>query len=104
MAVVVVFLLAGGVWSRADWEVRNTRLVETTFATSELVGELRVLQVTDFHNVPRPAQVDQIVELARGADPDLIALTGELVNTSNAALDPVERLVAGVGALLGTVV
>ena len=69
LAVVVVFLLAGGVWFRADWEVRNTRLVETTFATSELVGELRVLQVTDFHNVPRPAQVDQIVEVARGADP-----------------------------------
>ena len=91
----MVFLLAGGVWFRADWEVRNTRLVETTFATSELVGELRVLQVTDFHNVPRPAQVDQIVEVARGADPDLIALTGDLVNTRNDELVPVERLVAG---------
>lgn len=99
LAVVVVFLLAGGVWFRADWEVRNTRLVETTFATSELVGELRVLQVTDFHNVPRPAQVDQIVEVARGADPDLIALTGDLVNTSNDALDPVERLVAGLATI-----
>ena len=95
----MVFLLAGGVWFRADWEVRNTRLVETTFATSELVGELRVLQVTDFHNVPRPAQVDQIVEVARGADPDLIALTGDLVNTSNDALDPVERLVAGLATI-----
>lgn len=55
--------------------------------------------MTDFHNVPRPAQVDQIVEVARGADPDLIALTGDLVNTSNDALDPVERLVAGLATI-----
>ena len=99
LAVVALSLVTVGAWVRADWEVRNTRLVETTLITSELAAELRVVQVTDFHNVPRPAQVDQVVELVRGAEPDLIALTGDLVNTSNDALDPVERLVAGLATI-----
>jgi predicted MPP superfamily phosphohydrolase len=101
-AGVVALLLVGlavGVLARAVWEVRNTWLVETTFSTDEVAAELRVVQVTDFHNLPRPAQVDQVVELVRGAEPDLIALTGDLVNTSNDALDPVERLVSGLATI-----
>ncbi len=95
--IVAVFLAAlllmVATVARANWEVRNTQLVETTFVTDELAGELRVVQITDFHNLPRPSQVAQIVELVRGAQPDLIALTGDFVNTSSDDLGPVEQLV-----------
>ncbi|MBK7820547.1 MAG: metallophosphoesterase [Tessaracoccus sp.] len=101
--IVAVFLaallLTVATVARANWEVRNTQLVETTFVTDELVGELRVVQITDFHSLPRPSQVDQIVELVRGAEPDLIALTGDFVNTSRDDLEPVEHLVSGLATI-----
>ena len=95
----MVALLGAGALARATWEVRNTRLNETRFATDELTSELRVVQVTDFHSLARPAQVRDIVELVRAADPDLIAITGDLVNTSNRTLDPARRLLEGLAGI-----
>ncbi|NHB83794.1 hypothetical protein G7085_01325 [Tessaracoccus sp. HDW20] len=67
--LTVLALLGGGALVRGTWEVRNTRLNEARFVTDELVSELRVVQVTDFHNIARPAQVRDIVELVRGPSP-----------------------------------
>lgn len=99
--VVAGCLLTLGVAAllRGTWEVEHTRLNETTFATGELVGELRVAQVTDFHNIPRPGQVRHIVELVRATDPHVIALTGDLINTSNESLEPVAGLLEGLAGI-----
>lgn len=97
--VAVLLVLAGVTLTRGVWEVHNTTTTETTFSTSELAAELRVVQLTDFHNIGRPAQVRDIVEQVRAAEPDLIALTGDLLNTSNRTLDPVRRLLAGLAEL-----
>ncbi|MFT3889821.1 MAG: metallophosphoesterase [Arachnia sp.] len=97
--LALLLALAGVAYARASWEVRNTVLNETAFATDELVGELRVVQLTDFHNIPRPEQIDQIVELVRGARPDLIALTGDMVNSPSDALDPVDHLLSGLAEI-----
>jgi len=43
---------------------------------------LRILQLTDIHDLPRQRQLDSIVELASGAHPDLIAVTGDLANVT----------------------
>lgn len=99
LALVIAFALGAATLARADWEVHNTFLNETTHRTDELASELRVVQVTDFHNIPRPAQVRDIVELVRGADPDLIAITGDLINTDNRTLDPVRRLLEGLSGI-----
>ncbi|SHI65771.1 hypothetical protein SAMN02745244_00777 [Tessaracoccus bendigoensis DSM 12906] len=98
MATAVLLVGVLTVW-RATWEVRHTKLNETTYASAELSGELRVLQITDFHNLPRAGQVDSIVDLARGAEPDLIALTGDLINTHNETLDPVRQLLDGLARI-----
>lgn len=96
---LVVIVLVAGVLARGTWETRNTRLVETVFATDELASELRVVQLSDFHNITRPAQVRDIIELVRGADPDLIAITGDLLNTHNRTVDPVRRLLQGLAEI-----
>ena len=101
VAATLGILLALGlaVLARGTWEVRTTRLNETHFVTDELTAELRVVQVTDFHNIPRTTQVRDIVELVRAAEPDLIAITGDLVNTHNRTLDPARRLLAGLAGI-----
>ncbi|HHT12692.1 MAG TPA: hypothetical protein GX013_05950 [Propionibacterium sp.] len=95
--VLVLLLVAGGAafHVRGTWEVGHTKLVETVHVTPELTDEFRVLQVSDFHSLPRPEQVDQVVEIAVAARADLIALTGDLINTHNEDLSSVERLIAG---------
>lgn len=97
VVVLVVLLAAAGavVHFRGTWEVASTRLVETTHVTEELTDELRVLQISDFHSLPRAEQIDDVVALAKGARADLIALTGDLLNTHNRDLTSVERLLAG---------
>lgn len=99
LTLVIAFALGAATLVRADWEVHNTFLTTTSHRTDELASELRVVQLTDFHNIPRPAQVRDIVELVRGADPDLIAITGDLINTNNRTLDPVRRLLDGLSGI-----
>lgn len=99
VATLVVVALGVAALLRGTWEVRTTFLNETTFRTSELTGELRVVQLTDFHNIPRPAQVRDIVDLVKQADPDLIALTGDLIDTKNRTMDPTRRLLEGLADL-----
>ena len=94
-ALLVLGLIAVALLGRARWEVATTTLTTTSHATSELSGELRVAQVTDFHNIPRYAQVREIVALVRDSDPHVIALTGDLINTSNRTLEPVRWLLRG---------
>ena len=94
-ALLVLGLIAVALLGRARWEVATTTLTTTSHATSELSGELRVAQVTDFHNIPRYAQVREIVALVRDSDPHVIALTGDLINTSN-------RTAASIFELMGS--
>lgn len=92
ITLVVMVVLVAATLVRSKFEVEHTMLRETTYTTAELSGELRVVQITDLHNLPRRSQVAAIADLARSAKPDVIALTGDLLNTHNASLAPVEWL------------
>lgn len=97
--VATLLLLGVATYARAKWEVEHTRLNEARFVTSELDGELRVVQVTDFHNLPRAAQVDEVIHLVASANPHFIALTGDLIDTYNENLDRVEQLIEGLAGI-----
>ncbi|MCC2592699.1 metallophosphoesterase [Tessaracoccus sp. OS52] len=98
-AIVLALVGVVALFVRMQWEVSNTRLTTVTHSTGELGGEFRLLQLTDFHNLSRPGQIDEIIELARAAEADVIAVTGDLVNTHNASLDPARRLIEGLVSL-----
>lgn len=100
MVLLIVALVASGVafHVRGTWEVTTTRLVETVHLTPKLTDEFRVLQISDFHGVPRPHQVDAIVAMSAATQPDLVALTGDLINVGtrdDRDLVAVEGLLAG---------
>lgn len=99
VGLLVVTLAGIGLQLRGRWEVEHTMLATTQHSTTELAGEFRLLQLTDFHAIRDRAQVDSIIALARSAEADVIALTGDLINTYNPDLLPVEQLVDGLAAL-----
>lgn len=74
-----------------------TRLHQVDFVSEKVSPDrgLRVLQITDFHSLARTAQVDQVIRLAERAEPDVVAITGDLVTTTDADYGQVERLFAG---------
>ena len=78
--------------------VRHVRLtsVKLTPGTS-----LRVLQVSDTHDLA-PGRVDALLRLARSQHPDLIATTGDIVNTDTSDFSSVERLLRGLVAITPT--
>jgi len=59
---------------------------------------LRVLQIADFHSLPRNRQIDSIIDQAAAAKPDIVAITGDLVTTRDSDYEAVNRLFAGLRA------
>lgn len=93
VGIAVVVALVGGSVLR---DTRTTRLHVEQVSSVKVSDEgLRLVQITDFHSLGRDAQVDQVVERVRQAEPDVVAITGDLVTTADADYGQVERLFAG---------
>ena len=73
-------------------ELHTTRLVTETTVTDKLAGELRIMQLSDIHMCDDPAQLASIVTQVRDAEPDLIVIAGDSLNTHNETLDPLHEL------------
>lgn len=93
LGLLALALVAGMSW----YEVTHTRVERVELHHQKITGRpLKVLQITDLHNVAMP-QRDQIIELARQQEPDLVAITGDLVNTTTTDLS---RIDAWLGQLM----
>ncbi|MBL0387558.1 metallophosphoesterase [Tumebacillus sp. ITR2] len=81
LAALVVALLVDVVF-----ETRFPKIVEVTIATPKLQRgqELRILQVTDIHNLPL---TEDFFEKMAGTRPDLIAMTGDLIDGAHRSFD-----------------
>ncbi|MEL4504720.1 metallophosphoesterase [Luteococcus sp. H138] len=76
---VLLGLLAGMSW----YEVTHTKVAKLELTSSKITGRaLRVLQITDLHDLQYTSQRDDLITMARTQNPDLIALTGDFVNTN----------------------
>ncbi len=62
-------------------------------------ANFRVVQISDFHALTRTRQINTIVSRTRQINPELVAITGDLVNTHSTDLSGVERLFAGLSVL-----
>ncbi len=77
-----------------------TRVQHESLVSDKIAADrpLRVLQITDFHSLPRDWQIDQIIAQAAAARPDIVAITGDMVTTDDRDYAAVERLFAGLRA------
>jgi len=72
-AVILINLWCSSVIKTEDWEVTSSRLPEA-------FDGYRVTLLTDIHGASRGKKSDQIVEEVRASEPDLIAISGDLVD------------------------
>lgn len=93
IGLLVALLGLGGSVVHDTWFTR-LNVVQLTSAKVSDQG-LRVAQITDFHSLEWDSQVDQVVDRVRQAQPDVVAITGDLVTTVDDNYAQVERLFAG---------
>lgn len=103
LRALLVLVLAGALgigalFAVSWWDVKHTRLATLQRSSAHVTGELKVLQVTDVHDMGPGEQRDGIVQQATDLQPDLIALTGDLVNMTTRDLSRIEPFVAQLAA------
>lgn len=96
-AFVVCCLLGAGVLVRSWYEVNHVRLARLDVATDKLEQPLRVLQVTDVHDAGPDVQA-QVLRHVEQTAPDLVALTGDVVNTSTTDFANLDRFITALAA------
>ena len=91
-ALVITVCATVAVAAEVYREVHTTRLVTETTVTDKLAGELRIVQLSDIHVRDDHAQLASIVTQVREAEPHLIVIAGDTLNTRNETLDPLKEL------------
>ena len=85
LAVVAVLLV---IWIKWD----NERIVQSNFTiTSEKLPEAfegyRIVQVSDLHNDEFGENNEELIALIKAAEPDMIAITGDLLDSRRTSLE-----------------
>ena len=88
LAVVAVILLALIIWTA--WG--NTALELNTYTiSSERLPEgfdgYRIAHVSDLHNAEMGKNNEKLLDMLREAEPDIIAITGDIIDSCNTAID-----------------
>jgi uncharacterized protein len=95
LATLLVLLLLAGGWLL--WDNRRLDVTEHRVTVEQLpsgIEGLRIAQVSDLHAADFGTFQERLVTATEAAQPDLIALTGDLVDHRTARLDAVLELAA----------
>ena len=104
--VLFVLSLASALLVYAYFEGANVRAIETTIATDKLpagTDAVRIVQITDLHidRFFNPKRLIRAMELTDAAKPDLIVLTGDIVDKDLRGDEYLAGLFRSVNAPLG---
>ncbi len=86
---IVLILLASAITGNLLLDVRRIRLEEPAWPAA--LDGLRIVQLSDLHLPRTPTGIRQVLDKTREAGPDLILLTGDLIDSS-AGRDDMESL------------
>lgn len=91
MKKLAVFLLLalvvlGGIWSSNKW-VQTTEYTIASDDVPEAFDGARIVQVSDLHNATFGRNQSSLIEKVEAAEPDVIFLTGDLVDSNRYDLD-----------------
>ena len=93
LAVVAVILLAVVIWTA--WGNTALELNTYTISSDRLPGAFdgyRIAHVSDLHNTEMGKDNEKLLDMLREADPDIIAITGDLIDSRNTDIDVLQRL------------
>lgn len=86
--VIPVLILAVAVWliwantaiEVNEWQIESTRIPEA-------LDGFRIAQVSDLHNAEFGVENERLVKLLRESEPDIIVITGDMIDSRNTDLD-----------------
>lgn len=85
VAIVLVALVIGIAWGNTALEL-NTYTVTSSKLPQSFDG-YRIAHVSDLHNAEMGKDNEKLLTMLRDADPDMIAITGDLVDSRNTDLE-----------------
>ncbi|MFD2706742.1 metallophosphoesterase [Salibacterium lacus] len=92
LLILVIAAVAIGAKSYYDTNVFHTEHV--TFTTGEIPADtsIRMLQISDVHNKQFGGDNQTLIHAAENADPDMIVVTGDLVDKGTSSMEPMLQL------------
>lgn len=85
LSVVLIGLVVWVAWGNTALEL-NTYTI-TSFRLPENFDGYRIAHISDLHNVQMGEDNGNILSILRQADPDIIAITGDLIDSLNTSLE-----------------
>ena len=88
LAVVVIILVALGIW--IAWGNTALELSTYTVSSSKLPQSFdgyRIAHVSDLHNTEMGKDNEKLLAILRDADPDMIAITGDLIDSRDTDIE-----------------
>ncbi|MDR3264974.1 MAG: metallophosphoesterase [Synergistaceae bacterium] len=102
--VTAALIVAAVCWSFFEaWNVRRVDLTLTTSKLPEGVDRLRVVHLTDVHlgGVYAAGRLTRLMDIVRSAEPDILAMTGDLVDANMTGWENEAGEIAAHGAKYG---
>ncbi len=85
MAAVLVALVIWIAWGNTALEL-NTYTISSSHLPERFVG-LRIAHVSDLHNAQMGKDNEKLLAMLRDAEPDMIAITGDLIDSRNTDIE-----------------
>ena len=100
--VIIVILLLAALLIWTLWANRALVLTEIEASLPELgkaFDGFKIAHVSDLHNAEFGDANAELLELIAGAEPDIIAVTGDLIDSRHTDVDAAVRFIAGASAI-----
>lgn len=92
-SLVLIFAIAFGIFSHTN----NIELV-TYYLYAKVSENIRIIHLTDLHSSTYGSNNDQIIELVKSQSPDLILMTGDMIDESSESPSVIIDLISALSA------
>jgi predicted MPP superfamily phosphohydrolase len=104
--ILVVFILTSVMFCHGYFEAKDIRVVEIFIQTEKLPSDtdsIRIVQISDLHigKIFCPKQLIKTMEIVGAVSPDLIVLTGDIVDIDLREDEYLAKILGGVAVTLG---
>lgn len=91
--LVFLLILAAFVWTQNEW-IQITNLSYQSKELSEAFDGFKILQISDLHNHRFGSNQERLLKSIKAISPDLIVVTGDLIDRRRYNLEPIQELLA----------
>lgn len=91
--LVFLLILAAFVWTQNEW-IQITNLSYQSKELPEAFDGFRILQISDLHNHRFGSNQERLLKSIKAISPDLIVVTGDLIDRRRYNFEPIQELLA----------